>query len=284
MLASRAVDDVLVPIVWRVDIAERETRSAQARAMISDLERRGVALVATSFVDNSGIARVKSVPLRRLPQLAAWGVGFSPSFDYFRFDDWLAAPAHRGGAGRRSPHRARPAAVGAAGGPAGLGLGAGQSLRSRRRTAPRLHPVAAGPIERGARCRRAPGEHGGRAGVGRSRPARETRSCRPSPVRRTGWPGSPVPRTTPATWSMRCWPRRSTSSSSTPSTRPASSSCPLRPSRRSRPPTRPCWCDRRSARSAWPTASVRPSHPRSRSTAWATAATSISVSGARSAT
>src|SRR6476646_3339757 len=61
--------------------------------MISDLERRGVALVATSFVDNSGIARVKSVPLRRLPQLAAWGVGFSPSFDYFRFDDWLAAPA-----------------------------------------------------------------------------------------------------------------------------------------------------------------------------------------------
>ena len=86
-------DDVLIPIVWRVDIAERETRSAQARAMISDLERRGVALVATSFVDNSGIARVKSVPLRRLPQLAAWGVGFSPSFDYFRFDDWLAAPA-----------------------------------------------------------------------------------------------------------------------------------------------------------------------------------------------
>ena len=85
-------DDVLIPIVWRVDIAERETRSAQARAMISDLERRGVALVATSFVDNSGIARVKSVPLRRLPQLAAWGVGFSPSFDYFRFDDWLAAP------------------------------------------------------------------------------------------------------------------------------------------------------------------------------------------------
>jgi glutamine synthetase len=79
--------------VWRVDIAERETRSAQARAMVSDLERRGVALVATSFVDNSGVARVKSVPLRRLPQLAAWGVGFSPSFDYFRFDDWLAAPS-----------------------------------------------------------------------------------------------------------------------------------------------------------------------------------------------
>lgn len=74
-------------------MAEREARSAQARAIMPDLERRGVSLVATSFVDNAGIARVKSVPLRRLPHLAAWGAGFSPSFDYFRFDDWLAAPA-----------------------------------------------------------------------------------------------------------------------------------------------------------------------------------------------
>jgi glutamine synthetase len=44
-------------------------------------------------VDNSGIARVKAVPLSRLPQLAGWGVGFSTAFDYFRFDDWVAAPA-----------------------------------------------------------------------------------------------------------------------------------------------------------------------------------------------
>ena len=49
-------------------------------------------VVATTFVDNAGITRVKSVPLDRLPQLAAWGVGASTSFDYFRFDDWLAAP------------------------------------------------------------------------------------------------------------------------------------------------------------------------------------------------
>jgi glutamine synthetase len=48
--------------------------------------------VATTFVDNAGITRVKSVPLMRLPQLAAWGVGASTSFDFFRFDDWLAAP------------------------------------------------------------------------------------------------------------------------------------------------------------------------------------------------
>jgi glutamine synthetase len=49
-------------------------------------------MVATTFVDNSGITRVKSVPASRLPQLAAWGVGASTCFDYFRFDDWLAAP------------------------------------------------------------------------------------------------------------------------------------------------------------------------------------------------
>ena len=49
-------------------------------------------MVATTFVDNAGVTRVKSVPLKRLPELAAWGVGASTSFDFFRFDDWLAAP------------------------------------------------------------------------------------------------------------------------------------------------------------------------------------------------
>ncbi len=49
-------------------------------------------MVAITFVDNAGITRVKSVPLHRLPQLAAWGVGASTCFDYFRFDDSLAAP------------------------------------------------------------------------------------------------------------------------------------------------------------------------------------------------
>ena len=48
--------------------------------------------VATTFVDNSGITRVKTVPLDRLAHLAAWGVGASTRFDCFRFDDWLAAP------------------------------------------------------------------------------------------------------------------------------------------------------------------------------------------------
>jgi glutamine synthetase len=75
-----------------VDLADRDRRLTRAEALVPDLAARGVVAVATSFVDNAGISRVKSVPLDRLPALAAWGVGFSTAFDYFRFDDWVAAP------------------------------------------------------------------------------------------------------------------------------------------------------------------------------------------------
>ena len=75
-----------------VDLPERQARSAQAEKLVRTLFERNVDMVATTFVDNAGITRVKSVPLKRLPQLAAWGVGASTSFDYFRFDDWLVAP------------------------------------------------------------------------------------------------------------------------------------------------------------------------------------------------
>jgi glutamine synthetase len=76
-----------------VDVEERAERSATAERLVPDLAAQGVVAVATTFVDNAGIARVKSVPVARLPQLAGWGVGFSPAFDYFRFDDWVAAPS-----------------------------------------------------------------------------------------------------------------------------------------------------------------------------------------------
>jgi glutamine synthetase len=75
-----------------VDAAERSSRSKLAEALLAPLAGQGVVAFATTFVDNSGIARVKAVPLSRLPQLAGWGVGFSTAFDYFRFDDWVAAP------------------------------------------------------------------------------------------------------------------------------------------------------------------------------------------------
>src|SRR3954447_15288537 len=75
-----------------VDLADRERRRRQAASLLPALADRGVVAVATSFVDNSGISRVKSVPLDRLPTLGPGGVGFSTAFDYFRFDDWVAAP------------------------------------------------------------------------------------------------------------------------------------------------------------------------------------------------
>jgi glutamine synthetase len=75
-----------------VDVAERQARSAHAERLVRTLVEHDVGMVATTFVDNAGITRVKSVPLKRLPELAAWGVGASTSFDFFRFDDWLAAP------------------------------------------------------------------------------------------------------------------------------------------------------------------------------------------------
>jgi glutamine synthetase len=75
-----------------VELADRDRRQSHAESLVPGLAEQGVVAVATSFVDNAGISRVKSVPLDRLPALAAWGVGFSTVFDYFRFDDWVAAP------------------------------------------------------------------------------------------------------------------------------------------------------------------------------------------------
>ena len=71
---------------------DRRDREKRAQELVAVLGEKDVVAFATTFVDNSGIARVKTVPLARLPQLAAWGVGFSTAFDYFRFDDWVAAP------------------------------------------------------------------------------------------------------------------------------------------------------------------------------------------------
>ncbi len=73
-----------------LDQTERDARAAAATTLLEPLSERGVVAVATTFVDNSGVARVKAVPLGRLPHLAAWGVGSSVCFDRFRFDDWIA--------------------------------------------------------------------------------------------------------------------------------------------------------------------------------------------------
>ncbi|GAA2119875.1 glutamine synthetase family protein [Nocardioides bigeumensis] len=89
-----------------LDEAERESRRVHAEELVPGLADAGIVAVATSFVDNAGISRAKSVPLDRLPYLASWGVGFSPSFDFFRGDDWVAAPAT--GEGPVGDHRIVP--------------------------------------------------------------------------------------------------------------------------------------------------------------------------------
>lgn len=66
-------------------------------AKISALRDQGVALVALTFVDNAGITRVKCVPLDRLAHTARLGVGTSPVFDTFCFDDSMIAGRHLGG-------------------------------------------------------------------------------------------------------------------------------------------------------------------------------------------
>jgi glutamine synthetase len=76
-----------------MELAERRARRTYAQGLVSALTDKGVVAVATTFVDNSGITRVKAVPVARLPELAAWGVGASTSFDVFRFDDVVVMPA-----------------------------------------------------------------------------------------------------------------------------------------------------------------------------------------------
>src|SRR6187399_1175788 len=73
-----------------MDVAERRSRSHSANGLLDQLAEAGVVGVATTFVDNSGVARVKAFPLAKLPTVAAWGVGISTSFDRFRADDWIA--------------------------------------------------------------------------------------------------------------------------------------------------------------------------------------------------
>ena len=62
-------------------------------ALAAQLAARGVVGVAISYVDNSGIARVKTFPVSRLVQAVERGIGMSPVFDVFMFDDAITASA-----------------------------------------------------------------------------------------------------------------------------------------------------------------------------------------------
>lgn len=56
----------------------------------ANLTARGVLAVAVTWVDNSGVTRVKAVPVNLLSRAVTSGIGASPVFDYFLFDDSIA--------------------------------------------------------------------------------------------------------------------------------------------------------------------------------------------------
>lgn len=73
-----------------MDEQERRESAEQARGRTADLVTRGVKVVAVTWVDNSGVTRVKAVPVTKLESAAAWGIGASPVFDTFLFNDAIA--------------------------------------------------------------------------------------------------------------------------------------------------------------------------------------------------
>jgi glutamine synthetase len=76
---------------------ERGRRAEHARRIAADLAARGVVGAAVTWVDTSGVTRVKAVPLARLEHAAAWGIGASPVFDTFLLDDSLVSGRFAGG-------------------------------------------------------------------------------------------------------------------------------------------------------------------------------------------
>lgn len=66
------------------------TGTVDLTARVEEVRGAGVVGVAITFVDNTGITRVKSVPLDRLATVVREGVGASPSFDAFLLDDSMA--------------------------------------------------------------------------------------------------------------------------------------------------------------------------------------------------
>ncbi|WP_378257970.1 hypothetical protein [Actinomadura gamaensis] len=78
-----------------LDGEERQRLAARAADLTSDLaDLSGIAL---TWVDTSGIARTKTVPVARLEHAAAWGVGMSPVFDAFLLDDSIVSGRYAGG-------------------------------------------------------------------------------------------------------------------------------------------------------------------------------------------
>src|SRR6202034_1079572 len=78
---------------------QRAERTGRARQVAGRLADAGVSMVAVCFVDNSRIARGKTIPLGRLERAAGWGIGMSPVFDVFLVTDDITTSPIIGGPG-----------------------------------------------------------------------------------------------------------------------------------------------------------------------------------------
>lgn len=75
----------------------RRDRAHRASAVAATLSARDIDLVAVTWVDTSGIVRMKAVPVERFSHAAAWGIGASPVFDAFLADDSILSDHVAGG-------------------------------------------------------------------------------------------------------------------------------------------------------------------------------------------
>src|SRR3954449_13144051 len=80
-----------------MDQQERARRASVPRQATGGLASRGATAIAVTWVDTSGVTRVKAVPLARLEHAAAWGIGASPVFDAFLLDDSIVSGRYAGG-------------------------------------------------------------------------------------------------------------------------------------------------------------------------------------------
>jgi glutamine synthetase len=74
----------------------RSTRAA-AKETARGLAADGVEAVALAIVLNSGVTLVKTIPLRRFEEAAAYGIGLSPVFTVFQVDDQITSSPHVSG-------------------------------------------------------------------------------------------------------------------------------------------------------------------------------------------
>ena len=76
---------------------KRRSTKAAAKETARRLAADGVEAVALAIVLNSGVTLVKTIPLRRFEEAAAFGVGLSPVFTVFQVDDQITSSPHIAG-------------------------------------------------------------------------------------------------------------------------------------------------------------------------------------------